>query len=231
MGNMVGHPKHVKYALSAGADIICAQGGEGGGHTGTIPTSILLPKCVDLCRGQKSPLNPDRDVHVVGAGGIYDGRGLAMALSYGCDAVWVGTRFVCSEEAGASIAHKEAVLGASYDDTHRTLIFTGRPMRIIKSKYSKDWEENRQKEMKYLLQEGTIPYTSDFDPSTGKKKEKSGQYASSYAQDTELEDITPHLSGQVAGALNDIKPAKVIVEEMMADAIKTIQRNNKRITI
>ena len=55
VANMVGHPKHVKYALAAGADIICAQGGEGGGHTGNIPTSILLPKCVDLCKGKKSP--------------------------------------------------------------------------------------------------------------------------------------------------------------------------------
>ena len=84
----VGHPKHVKYALAAGADIICAQGGEGGGHTGTVPTSILLPKCVDMCRGKNSPLNPEHNVYVVGAGGIYNGRGLAMALSYGCDAVW-----------------------------------------------------------------------------------------------------------------------------------------------
>eukprot|EP01084_Bolivina_argentea_P164661 286247_1 len=78
--NMVGHPKHVHYALSVGIDIICAQGSEGGGHTGTIPTSLLLPKCVDMVRGHKLPLYPDRDVFVVGAGGIYDDRGLATAL-------------------------------------------------------------------------------------------------------------------------------------------------------
>ena len=216
--------------MAAGCDIICAQGGEGGGHTGSVATSLLLPKCVDLVRGHKMPLDSSRDVCVVGAGGIYDGRGLASALSYGCEAVWVGTRFVCSEEAGASISHKEAVLSAGYDDTHRTLIFTGRPMRIVKSKYSKDWEQNRQQEMKHLLSEGVIPYTTDFDPSTGKKKEREGQYAASYAPG-ELEDITPHLSGQVAGALEDIKPAKQIVEEMMADAIRCIQENNKRIKI
>eukprot|EP00494_Astrolonche_serrata_P005384 UN05400 len=49
--NMVGAPKHVKKALAVGCDLICAQGGEGGGHTGTIPTSLLVPACVDLCKG------------------------------------------------------------------------------------------------------------------------------------------------------------------------------------
>merc|ERR1712176_620740 len=81
--NMIGHVKHVEKALAAGVDIICAQGGEGGGHTGDIPTSILLPKVVDAVRGKKSPLTGEQ-VLVVGAGGIFDGRGLAAALSMGC---------------------------------------------------------------------------------------------------------------------------------------------------
>merc|ERR1712160_97744 len=75
--------KHVIKALDAGVDIICAQGGEGGGHTGEIATSILLPKVADACRGKKSPLTGD-PILVVGAGGIFDGRGLAMALNAGC---------------------------------------------------------------------------------------------------------------------------------------------------
>eukprot|EP00488_Nonionellina_sp_1-RS-2012_P001298 TRINITY_DN2070_c0_g1_i1.p1 TRINITY_DN2070_c0_g1~~TRINITY_DN2070_c0_g1_i1.p1 ORF type:complete len:232 (-),score=93.37 TRINITY_DN2070_c0_g1_i1:140-835(-) len=226
--NMVGHPKHVKYALKAGVDIICAQGGEGGGHTGSIPTSLLLPQCVDLVRGYKMPLDPTQNVCVVGAGGIYNGRGLAMALSYGCEAVWVGTLFVCADEAGASISHKEAVLNASYDDTIRTLIYTGRPLRIAKNKYAVGWETNRRAEMKELLSKGIIPYTDDFDLSTGKKKERSGQYAASYAPD-EYDEIMPRLAGQVVGCIKDIKPAKVIVEEMMAEAITVIQQNNRKI--
>ncbi len=63
--NMVGHPKHVKKALAVGVDLICAQGGEGGGHTGDIPFSILIPACVELCDKAKSPLTGDK-VHVVG---------------------------------------------------------------------------------------------------------------------------------------------------------------------
>lgn len=101
--NMVGAPKHVQKALDAGVDIICAQGGEGGGHTGDVATSILIPKVVDLCKDKKSPLT-GQPVPVIAAGGIFDGRGLAMALALGAEAVWVGTRFVASEEAGASKA-------------------------------------------------------------------------------------------------------------------------------
>ena len=77
---MVGHPKHVPKALEAGVDLICAQAGEGGGHTGDIPATILIPACVDVCKNAKSPLT-DQPIIVVAAGGISDGRGLAAALS------------------------------------------------------------------------------------------------------------------------------------------------------
>jgi hypothetical protein len=109
--NMVGAPKHVAYALAAGVDLICAQGGEGGGHTGDVATSILIPAVVDLCRGHLSPLT-HQPIHVVAAGGIVDGRGLAMALALGAQAAWVGTRFICSTEAGAPKRHQEAVIQA-----------------------------------------------------------------------------------------------------------------------
>merc|ERR1719382_1714966 len=142
---MVGAVKHVDKALEQGVDIICAQGGEGGGHTGEIATSILLPKVVDQCRGRISPLTGG-PVLVVGAGGIFDGRGLAAALAMGCSGVWVGTRFIASEEAGAGPLHKRKVVESTYTDTMRTIIYTGRPMRVFRTPYTMDWEENRTKE-------------------------------------------------------------------------------------
>lgn len=135
---MVGHPKHVKKALDAGVDLICAQAGEGGGHTGDIPASILIPACVDAVKGHKSPLT-GKPVYVVGAGAVYDGRGLAANLSWGAEAVWVGTRFVASVEAGAPKAHKEALLSAGYEDAVTTLIYTGRPLRVRRTPYVDDW--------------------------------------------------------------------------------------------
>ncbi|KAG9848496.1 2-nitropropane dioxygenase, partial [Aureobasidium melanogenum] len=97
--NMVGHPKHAVKALEAGVDCVCAQGGEGGGHTGDIPGNILIPAVVDTASKYKSPLTGEPAL-VVAAGGIYNGRSLAAALMQGAAGVWVGTRFVASVEAG-----------------------------------------------------------------------------------------------------------------------------------
>ena len=136
--NMVGHPKHVQKALDVGVDLICAQAGEGGGHTGEIPASILIPACVDAVKGYKSPLT-GKPVYVIGAGAVYDGRGLAANLSWGAQGVWVGTRFVASVEAGAPKIHKDLIVSAGFDDVARTIIYTGRPMRVRKTPYVADW--------------------------------------------------------------------------------------------
>ena len=127
--NMIGHPKHVQKCLNVGVDIICAQGGEGGGHTGDVPTTILIPTVVEMCKGQKSPLT-GQDVQVVAAGGLFNGQSLAAALMLGASAVWIGTRFVLCEEAGAPEAHQEAVRTAGFDDNVRTIIFTVRPLSL-----------------------------------------------------------------------------------------------------
>merc|ERR1712217_316128 len=163
--SMIGHVKHVEKALAAGVDIICAQGGEGGGHTGDIPTSILLPKVVDAVRGKKSPLT-NEPVIVVGAGGIFNGHGLAAALSMGCSGVWVGTRFIASDEAGAGPYHKKSVVNAGYTDTIRATISSGRPLRVIKTPYVLDWEENRTKEKLALQDKGILAVTADMSSGT-----------------------------------------------------------------
>jgi NAD(P)H-dependent flavin oxidoreductase YrpB (nitropropane dioxygenase family) len=202
---MVGHPKHVPKALAVGVDIICAQGGEGGGHTGDVPTSILIPACVDACKGKVSPLT-GKPISVVAAGGITDGRGLAASLMYGADAVWVGTRFVASTEAGAPKKHKELVVSAGFGDARRTLIYSGRPMRVRYTDYVKDWEENRQEEIKLLCEQGIIPHEDHMEkhPETGAKGMK-------------------WLMGENSAVINEIKPAKEIVDEMVSTAARCIQ--------
>lgn len=221
--NMIGAVKHVDKALQAGVDIICAQGGEGGGHTGDIATSILLPKVVDACRGRTSPLTGEQ-VLVVGAGGIFDGRGLAMALAAGCSGVWVGTRFIASDEAGAGPHHKKSVVEADFTETIRTTIFTGRPMRVFKTPYIMDWEQNRAKEMVDLQNNGSLAFTADIkdgyeggfggvEVRTQEEKKK----GVSLSKKEELERSV-RLTGAAAGAISDIKPAKAIVEEMVEQA-------------
>jgi NAD(P)H-dependent flavin oxidoreductase YrpB (nitropropane dioxygenase family) len=103
---MVGHPKHVHKACLAGADIIIAQGGEAGGHTGDIATSVLIPACADVCKQYSSPMTGE-PVLLVAAGGINDGRSVAAALMGGASGVWVGTRFIVSRESKAPRVFKE----------------------------------------------------------------------------------------------------------------------------
>jgi len=203
--NMVGHPKHVPKALAQGVDIICAQGGEGGGHTGDTPFSIIVPTCVDMCKNARSPLTGE-PVMVIAAGGIADGRGLAAALSYGAVGVWVGTRFVASEEAGAPPKHKELVISAGYDDIARTLVYSGRPMRVRRTPYVADWEDNRQAEILRLVKDGKIPHEVELEKDPSKSLE--GRM---------------WLMGKVAGAISDIKPAKAIVDELVMTAAESLK--------
>lgn len=92
-----------------GADLICAQGSEAGGHTGEVPSSVLVPACADVCRQYKSPLSGEA-VQLVAAGGIFDGRGIAAAIMMGAGAVWVGTRFVTARESAAPKLGKQALV-------------------------------------------------------------------------------------------------------------------------
>ncbi|GAB7359391.1 hypothetical protein MBLNU230_g6041t1 [Neophaeotheca triangularis] len=200
--NMVGHPKHAHKALKAGMDIVFAQGGEGGGHTGDIATSILIPSVVDVARQYKSPLT-GQPAMVVAAGGIYNGRSLAAMLSFGAVGAWVGTRFVASEEAGCSQSHKEAVVSAAFEDTLRTLVVSGRPLRVRMNDYIKSWEVDRPDEVKRLTDSGVVPLAKDMD------------------DDKEV-DI-PFLMGQVAGVIGEIKPAKAIMEEMVRECVDVLK--------
>lgn len=206
--NMIGAPKHVPKALEMGVDIICAQGGEAGGHTGNIATSVLVPKVVDICRSCKSPLTGD-PILVVAAGGISDGRGLAMALSLGASAVWVGTRFVNAEESSASKRHKEHVIKANYDDAQVTIIYSGRPLRVFATDYVRDWNDNRAQEIKELTARGKIPA-----PREVSIMEKKGEKVPFDAR-------FPMLMGQAAGSITDVKPAAEIVKDMVVEAVSS----------
>lgn len=124
-----GAVKHAIKAEQAGCDAVILQGGEGGGHTGLVGTMPLVAQAVEAV-----------NIPVIAAGGIYDGRGLAAALSLGAVGVWMGTRFIASEEAHAAQSYKDAVVGAGDIDTTRTRCYSGKPMRCRTNEYIKDWE-------------------------------------------------------------------------------------------
>jgi len=214
--NMVGHPKHVKKCLELGVDLICAQGGEGGGHTGDIPTTVLIPAVVEAVKGHTSPLT-GQPVQVIAAGGISNGQTVAAALMLGANAVWVGTRFILTDEAGASKAHQEAVRSAGHDDNVRTIIFTGRPLRVRKNPYIENWEENRAAEIKELTSKGVIPVEHDFET------------LGDDIDDETMDNARPFLMGKAAAVINNKISAKALVDELVTDAVACIKNGDKMV--
>ena len=114
----VGAARHAEKAVELGADIVIAQGGEGGGHTGSVPTSLLLPQVVDLV-----------DVPVVAAGGFRDGRGLVAALAFGASGIAMGTRFLLTAESPVPQATAERYFSAGVNDIPITTQVDGMPQR------------------------------------------------------------------------------------------------------
>jgi NAD(P)H-dependent flavin oxidoreductase YrpB (nitropropane dioxygenase family) len=120
----VGARRHAEKMLEWGVDAVIAQGGEGGGHTGTVPTSLLLPQVVDAV---------GHEIPVLGAGGFHDGRGLVAALAYGADGIAMGTRFLLTQESRVPDEIKQRYLAASVTDTVVTTALDGAPQRVIRT--------------------------------------------------------------------------------------------------
>jgi NAD(P)H-dependent flavin oxidoreductase YrpB (nitropropane dioxygenase family) len=118
----VGAARHAEKVASWGADAVMIQGGEGGGHTGSVPTTLLLPSVLDAV-----------DVPVVAAGGFFDGRGLAAALSYGAAGIGMGTRFLLTEESTVPDAVKRKYLQHGLDGTVVTTKVDGMPHRMLRT--------------------------------------------------------------------------------------------------
>lgn len=119
-----GARRHVEKVAAWGADAVVVQGGEGGGHTGQVPTSLLLPQARDAAD----------DIVVLGAGGYFDGRGLVSALAYGADGIAMGTRFLLTTDSPVAQAVKEEYLRRGVDDTVLTLQIDGVPQRVVRGR-------------------------------------------------------------------------------------------------
>jgi NAD(P)H-dependent flavin oxidoreductase YrpB (nitropropane dioxygenase family) len=121
----IGAAKHARKVASWGADAMIVQGGEGGGHTGPVATTLLLPSVLDAVKGTAIP--------VIAAGGFFDGRGLAAALSYGAAGVAMGTRFLLTSDSTVPDAVKQRYLQAALDGTVVTTRVDGMPHRVLRT--------------------------------------------------------------------------------------------------
>ncbi|HVK25363.1 MAG TPA: nitronate monooxygenase [Actinokineospora sp.] len=118
----VGAARHAEKVAAWGADAVIVQGGEGGGHTGSVATTLLLPSVVDSV-----------DIPVVAAGGFFDGRGLVAALAYGAHGIAMGTRFLLTQESTVPDEVKQAYLAKGLDGTVVSRKVDGMPHRVLRT--------------------------------------------------------------------------------------------------
>lgn len=180
-----------------GVDAFIAEGMESGGEVGQITTIALVPQVVDAVK-----------LPVVAAGGIADGRGLVAALALGAQGIQMGTRFVCSQECVAHPDYKQAILDASDRSTVLSGQSTGYPLRCLENRFAREFMEKETSGMSIeeLFQLGV-------------GKMRSGLI------EGDIENGTL-LAGQISGMIKEIKPVKVIIEEIMAEAEAIITRLN-----
>ncbi|OHB29319.1 MAG: 2-nitropropane dioxygenase [Phenylobacterium sp. RIFCSPHIGHO2_01_FULL_69_31] len=195
-----GAVKHAVKAEQAGCDAVICQGGEGGGHTGLVGTMPLVAQTVEQVK-----------IPVVAAGGLYDGRGLAAALSLGAVGVWMGTRFIASAEAHAGQMYRDVIVEASDEDTIRTRSYSGKPMRVKKNPYVEDWE-TRPAEIQPFPQQAMLSTREGVMGGIGGQIEGLDIDRSCFAM------------GQSAGGVRDVLPAAEIVARIMAEAEAAIDR-------
>jgi NAD(P)H-dependent flavin oxidoreductase YrpB (nitropropane dioxygenase family) len=126
----IGARRHAEKVAAWGVDAVIVQGGEGGGHTGSVATTLLLPQVCDAV-----------DIPVIGAGGFFDGRGLVAALAYGAAGVAMGTRFLLTQESTVPDAVKQYYLGRTVADTVVTARIDGVPHRVLRTEFVDELEQ------------------------------------------------------------------------------------------
>ena len=180
--------RHALRLAEEGVDAVVASGCEAGGHVGRVATLPLVPQVVDAVK-----------IPVIAAGGIMDARGFMAALCLGACGVQMGTRFVATKESGASEEEKNRVLAASDEDNVVTEIYTGKPVRVLTSpqldRLLKDMEKG-------LSPEETRSRIQEL---RSRRQKKEPGY-------------TSVASGQGAGLIHDIPPARAVIEQMITGA-------------
>ncbi|WP_019201972.1 nitronate monooxygenase family protein [Tsukamurella sp. 1534] len=201
---LAGRATHARSHVASGVDIVIAQGYEAGGHTGEIASMVLLPEIVDAV---------GEDATVVAAGGIGSGRQIAAALALGADGVWMGSYWLTTTEyletMSGSRTMQDALVAATSADTVRTRIFSGKPARLLKTRWTEAWEQPGAPSalpmplQNLLVGEAHKRISVSGDPS-----------------------VVAMPVGQIVGRMNAVRPVAEIMAELVGDFEDSVDRLN-----
>ena len=227
-----GAARHAQKAEKLGADIVIVQGGEGGGHTGSVPTSLLVSQVVDLV-----------DIPVVAAGGFRDGRGLVAALAFGADGIAMGTRFLLTRESPVPALTTDRYVGASIDDVFVTRQIDGLPQRVVRNELVRRLESSSALGGLVRALRSGLEYRKLSGASLGElisaatsmqKHERLTRAQTLMAANAPIlarkamqqgDPVNGYLpSGSVAGVIADIPSCEELIQSIVAEAEQTLAK-------
>ncbi len=198
---LAGKAEHARGHVAGGVDIVVAQGYEAGGHTGEIASMVLVPEIVDAVGAQ---------VPVLAAGGIGCGRQIAAALALGAVGVWMGSAWLTTQEyalTSAMPAMREALLAATSSDTVRSRIYSGKPARLLKNRWTQAWAEPGAPEPL------PMPLQNLLVSEAHQRLMRSGQ-----------PDVVPMPVGQIVGRMNEVRPVAEVIAALLREADQALSR-------
>ena len=202
VGALAGTRVHAERHVAVGVDLIIAQGGEGGGHTGEIGTMVLSPEVVDAVA----------PVPVLAAGGIGRGRQMAASLALGAAGVWCGSVWLTTEEAETHPVVKQKMLDAATTDTLRSRSITGKPARMLRSAWTEEWDR----------EDTPDPLGMPFQPIlTDQALLRINRAA--HHEGSGAEQLATYFVGQVVGSMNRTRGTGQVVMDMIEEFIEATE--------
>ncbi|MFC8365609.1 NAD(P)H-dependent flavin oxidoreductase [Streptomyces griseorubiginosus] len=228
----VGARRHAEKVAGWGADAVLVQGGEGGGHTGSVATTVLLPQVVDAV-----------GIPVIAAGGFRDGRGLVAALAYGASGIAMGTRFLLTSDSTVPDPVKARYLAAGVQDVTVTTKVDGLPHRMLRSELVDTLERAGRvralaralRQASAFRRESGLSWPAMVRDGLSMKHGKDLTWSQVLlAANTPMllkaamvdgrTDLGVMAAGQVTGLIEDLPSCAELVEDIMAEALKTLKR-------
>src|SRR5246127_3049030 len=204
---LVGAKEHALRQVAAGVDVLVVQGTEAGGHCGEVSTMVLVPEVVQA-------IKPIRDVPVLAAGGIMNGRQMAACMAMGAAGVWTGSVWLATLESETSEIFREKMIEASSRDAVRVRPRTGKPARQLRSSWTEAWERSPNSP-------GALPM-----PLMSLVSENALRSAdrAAAAGNVKAREMVTYFVGQGVGLVDSVRPAGQVVQDFKADFLEAVER-------